>query len=78
MLQNEIPAAAEEANQYSDPEEKLAQHSTESYQNQGSGYCRKLLIRWPDRILARHKGQRRGTAFARDFSDDPSGIARRG
>jgi hypothetical protein len=57
ILQNEIPAAAEEANHYSDPEEKQAQHSTELYQNLGSGYCRKLLIRWPDRILARHREQ---------------------
>jgi hypothetical protein len=55
ILQNEIPAAAEEANQYAYPEEKQARHSTELYQNQRSGYYRKLLIRRADRILARHR-----------------------
>jgi hypothetical protein len=32
ILQNKIPANTEEANQGSDPEEKKAEHGTESYQ----------------------------------------------
>ena len=48
-----IPTATEEANQYSDPEEKEAEHGTELYQINDWKYCCKLLILRSARVLAR-------------------------
>jgi hypothetical protein len=45
ILQNEIPAITEKANQSSDPEKKQAEHGTELYQINDWKYCCKLSSR---------------------------------
>ena len=52
ILQYKIPAATEEANQCSDPEEKQAEHGMGLYQINDWKYCCKLLIPRSARVLA--------------------------
>jgi hypothetical protein len=54
ILHYKIPAAKEEANQCSDPEEKQAEHDN---QINDWKYCCKLLILPSARVLARDKPQ---------------------
>jgi hypothetical protein len=53
ILQYKIPAAMEDANQCSDPEEKQAEHGMGLYQINDWKYCCKLLILRSARVLAR-------------------------
>jgi hypothetical protein len=56
ILQNNIPAVMEEANQGSDPEKKQAEHGTELYQISDWKYCCNLLILESARVLVRDSG----------------------
>ena len=55
ILQYKIPAATEEANQCSDPEEKQAEHGMGLYQINDWKYWCKLLILRSARVLARDR-----------------------
>jgi hypothetical protein len=57
ILQYKIPAAMEDANQCSDPEEKQAEHGMGLYQINDWKYCCKLLILRSARVLARDKAK---------------------
>ena len=55
ILQYKIPAATEEANKCSDPEEKQAEHGMGLYQINDRKYCCNLLILRSARVLARDR-----------------------
>src|SRR5258708_239161 len=71
ILQYKSPAATEEANQCSDPEEKQAEHGMGLYQINDWKYCCKLLILRSARVLARECVQERQTC---SVGSRPTGV----